>query len=127
MSRATESVRLSLVALTHQVLGQLKASVVVLGGWLLFEQGYPAKSLLGAALAAGAILAYTSINIRERGTRVTGNPPPGSSCGSRPRLPPGIGMLGSGLLYTPFVGVGRARLCRALGERLRCDRLCQPG
>ena len=40
-------------ALTHQVLGQLKASVVVLGGWLLFDQAYPGKSLAGAALAAG--------------------------------------------------------------------------
>ena len=53
-------------ALTHQVLGQLKASVVVLGGWCIFDQVYPAKSLLGAALAASPIVAYTSINLREQ-------------------------------------------------------------
>ena len=32
----------------------------------IFDQAYPAKSLLGAALAACAILAYTSINLREQ-------------------------------------------------------------
>jgi hypothetical protein len=48
------------------VLGQLKASVVVLGGWCIFDQVYPAKSLLGAALAASSIVAYTSINLREQ-------------------------------------------------------------
>ena len=32
----------------------------------IFDQAYPAKSLLGAALAAGAILAYTSINLHEQ-------------------------------------------------------------
>ena len=53
-------------ALTHQVLGQLKASVVVLGGWFIFDQAYPAKSLLGATLAAASILAYTFINLREQ-------------------------------------------------------------
>ena len=53
-------------ALTHQVLGQLKACIVILGGWLLFEQAYPVKSLLGAVLAASAIIAYTSININEQ-------------------------------------------------------------
>lgn len=53
-------------ALTHQVLGQVKACIVVLGGWLLFEQVYPASSLLGAALAASAIISYTAITIREQ-------------------------------------------------------------
>ena len=53
-------------ALTHQVLGQLKACVVILGGWLFFEQVYPLKSVLGALLAAAAICAYTAINVREQ-------------------------------------------------------------
>ena len=48
------------------MLGQVKACIVVLGGWLLFEQVYPASSLLGAALAASAIISYTAITIREQ-------------------------------------------------------------
>ena len=33
-----------LSALSHTVLGQLKACLVILGGWLLFGQAYPAKA-----------------------------------------------------------------------------------
>ena len=40
--------------------------MVVLGGWLIFDQVYPASSVLGAALAASAIVSYTAITLHEQ-------------------------------------------------------------
>ena len=59
-------------ALTHTVLGQLKAAFIIVGGWVLFGQAYPPRAVGGAALAIGAACAYTRANLREleaRGSR----------------------------------------------------------
>lgn len=53
-------------ALTHTVLGQLKACLIILGGWQLFGQAYPARSVFGAALALAAMVTYTRANLREQ-------------------------------------------------------------
>ena len=53
-------------ALTHTVLGQLKAILSILGGWALFAHAYPPKAILGAALAFGSIVAYTRTTLREQ-------------------------------------------------------------
>uniref|UniRef100_A0A7S0ILM0 Sugar phosphate transporter domain-containing protein n=1 Tax=Calcidiscus leptoporus TaxID=127549 RepID=A0A7S0ILM0_9EUKA len=56
-------------ALTHTILGQLKACVIIVGGWAIFGQSYPTKSIAGAALAIGAIVAYTYFNLHEAALR----------------------------------------------------------
>ena len=52
-------------ALTHTILGQLKACIAILGGWLLFSQSYPPKSVMGAAFAIFSIVLYTHFNLSE--------------------------------------------------------------
>lgn len=56
-------------ALTHTILGQLKACVIIVGSWALFGQRYPTKSIAGAALAICAIVAYTYSNLHEAAAR----------------------------------------------------------
>ena len=56
-------------ALTHTILGQLKAVVIILGGFVLFAHPYPPKAVAGAALAFGAIVWYTRENLREQHER----------------------------------------------------------
>ena len=53
-------------ALSHTILGQLKAVIIILGGWMLFAQAYPPKSIAGAALAFIAIVGYTHANLSEQ-------------------------------------------------------------
>ena len=57
---------LCLCRLSHTVLGQLKACLIILGGWQLFDQAYPARSVFGAALALAAMVTYTRANLREQ-------------------------------------------------------------
>ena len=52
------------------MLGQLKASVIILGGWLFFSQSYPPKALAGAGVAIGAIVLYTHFNLKEQSSKV---------------------------------------------------------
>lgn len=56
-------------ALTHTLLGQLKACVIILGGFLVFAQRYPPKAIAGASVA---VIALTLCKPRERGS----NTPP---------------------------------------------------
>eukprot|EP01065_Artemidia_motanka_P020485 TRINITY_DN24531_c0_g1_i1.p1 TRINITY_DN24531_c0_g1~~TRINITY_DN24531_c0_g1_i1.p1 ORF type:complete len:332 (+),score=81.91 TRINITY_DN24531_c0_g1_i1:74-1069(+) len=58
-----------LSALTHVVVGQGKACVTMLGGYLLYREQYPALKLLGAASAVAAMAGYTSSNLREQAQR----------------------------------------------------------
>jgi solute carrier family 35 protein E3 len=53
-------------ALTHTVLGQLKACVIILFGWLLLAQVYPPKAICGAAAAIASVIAYTRANLAEQ-------------------------------------------------------------
>ena len=53
-------------ALTHTLLGQLKACVIILGGYLLFDHTYPLKALAGASVAIAALLVYTRVNLAEQ-------------------------------------------------------------
>lgn len=53
-------------ALAHTVLGQLKACVIILGGWLFFAKAYPPKALAGASLAIVSMVAYTRYNLQEQ-------------------------------------------------------------
>ena len=55
-----------LSALSHTVLGQLKACLVILGGWLLFGQAYPAKATVGASVAVASMIGYTRLNLHEQ-------------------------------------------------------------
>ena len=57
-------------ALTHTILGQLKACVAILGGWLLFAQSYPPKALMGAAVAIASMILYTCRNLHEGSSKV---------------------------------------------------------
>jgi len=52
-------------ALTHTILGQLKSSAGIIGGWLVLGQIYPLKSILGASLAVLSVGAYTRANLSE--------------------------------------------------------------
>ena len=56
-------------ALTHTILGQLKAVVIILGGFVLFAHAYPPKAVAGAATAFCAIVAYTRANLHEQQQR----------------------------------------------------------
>ena len=56
-------------ALSHSILGQLKAVVIILGGWTIFAHAYPPKALAGAAVAFFAIVAYTRANLNEQQKR----------------------------------------------------------
>ena len=51
--------------LTHQVLGQAKSVVTMLGGYILFGQQYPWISLLGCTAAMVSVIVYTDANLRE--------------------------------------------------------------
>ena len=53
-------------ALTHTVLGQLKACVIILGGWLVLAQVYPPKAICGAAAAIASVVVYTRANLAEQ-------------------------------------------------------------
>ena len=53
-------------ALSHTILGQLKAVVIILGGWLIFAHTYPPKAICGAAVAFCAIVGYTRANLHEQ-------------------------------------------------------------
>ena len=56
-------------ALTHTVLGQVKAVATILGGWLLFQQVYPPKAIAGALVAVFAMVLYTKFNLDEGSKR----------------------------------------------------------
>jgi hypothetical protein len=59
-------------ALSHTILGQLKACVIILGGWCIFGMHYPPKAIAGAALAFCAIVGYTRVNLQEQQERKRG-------------------------------------------------------
>mmetsp|Transcript_62262 Transcript_62262/g.103480 ORF Transcript_62262/g.103480 Transcript_62262/m.103480 type:complete len:352 (-) Transcript_62262:179-1234(-) len=76
-------------ALTHTVLGQLKACVIILGGWLLFDQRYPPKSIFGASMAIIAMVAYVRANLQESRQELANGSSTTSGdnvCGCRSRL-----------------------------------------
>ena len=50
-------------ALTHTVLGQVKAVVTIFGRWLLFGQVYPPKAIAGALTAIVAMVLYTKYTL----------------------------------------------------------------
>ena len=54
--------------LTHILLGQAKSSIVMLCGFLLLGYNPGADSLLGAAIAIAAMVAYTYVNLQESST-----------------------------------------------------------
>jgi drug/metabolite transporter (DMT)-like permease len=53
-------------ALTHTLLGQLKACVIILGGYLFFAHSYPPKAIAGASIAVVALVLYTRVNLAEQ-------------------------------------------------------------
>jgi len=84
-------------ALTHTILGQLKACVIIIGGWLLFDQPYPAKSVAGAAVAICAMVWYTKANLDEQTEQRAGrlsslrnldSDEESAACNSKPKLSP---------------------------------------
>ena len=48
-----------------KIYSQWKACIAILGGWLLFSQSYPTKSVMGAAFAIFSIVLYTHFNLSE--------------------------------------------------------------
>ena len=58
-------------ALSHTVLGQAKACVIIIGGWLLFRMAYPPKAIGGACVAIVAMVAYTHFNLVEQEAKAT--------------------------------------------------------
>ena len=61
-------------ALSHTILGQLKAVVIILGGFMLFAHPYPPKSIVGASVAFCAIVWYTRANLLEQQQRKLAEP-----------------------------------------------------
>eukprot|EP00976_Prorocentrum_cordatum_P076582 1182368-Prorocentrum_minimum.AAC.1 len=51
--------------LTHQVLGQAKSIVTMLGGYVLFGQHYAWVSLMGCAAAFVSVIVYTDATLQE--------------------------------------------------------------
>lgn len=58
-------------ALSHTVLGQAKACVIIVGGWLFFRMAYPPKAIGGACVAIVAMVAYTHFNLVEQEAKAT--------------------------------------------------------
>ena len=69
-------------ALTHTVLGQLKAVITILGGFFLFHQVYPPKAVAGAAVAVVAMVWYTKANLEESSPKNTPSGGGGSGAGA---------------------------------------------
>eukprot|EP01062_Namystynia_karyoxenos_P070030 TRINITY_DN65406_c0_g1_i1.p1 TRINITY_DN65406_c0_g1~~TRINITY_DN65406_c0_g1_i1.p1 ORF type:complete len:376 (+),score=84.55 TRINITY_DN65406_c0_g1_i1:111-1238(+) len=58
-----------LSALTHVVIGQAKACLTMLGGYLFWREAYPPLKLLGAVTAICAMALYTHFNLMEHAQR----------------------------------------------------------
>lgn len=69
-------------ALTHTVLGQVKAVCTIIGGWLIFQQVYPTKAIAGALVAITAMVLYTKYTLDQSGAAS------GDSSGAKQRNPP---------------------------------------
>ena len=66
-------------ALSHTVLGQLKACLIIVGGYLFFDQAYPPKSLCGASVAIVSMVLYTRFNVLEAEAKQGGAAAPSGS------------------------------------------------
>ena len=66
-------------ALSHTVLGQLKACLFIVGGYLFFDQAYPPKSLCGASVAIVSMVLYTRFNVLEAEAKQGGAAAPSGS------------------------------------------------
>ena len=53
--------------LTHQILGLLKVSLTILGGWLIFSKEITQYQMLGSLIAVGGISWYTYETMLEKG------------------------------------------------------------